>query len=387
LQTVLTLFGTRPEVIKLAPVIRALEARAGRFRTVNVTSAQHRELLYPFTEFFGIRLDHDLQVMEEDQTPSQVCARVLLALDSVLESVAPDLLLVQGDTTTTLAGALAGFHRRIPVGHVEAGLRTGDPSSPFPEEMNRRLTTRLASLHLAATPRNVETLLSEGVPSERIALTGNPVVDSLLTVRDTPSVSEKLSALGRFVGERKLIVLTTHRRESFGALMRENLRVLRGFVERHDDVTLVFPVHPNPAVQEQAQQILGGAERVRLVPPLDYLDFVRLLAMAWLVVSDSGGIQEEAPSLGKPVLVLRENTERAEAIEAGVARLVGNDPSRLRELLEEAYPDHPWLHKARGGANPFGRGDAGPRIVAAIEQFLRTGSAAVREKTAESARG
>jgi UDP-N-acetylglucosamine 2-epimerase (non-hydrolysing) len=379
-KTVLTLFGTRPEVIKLAPVMSELCRRSDCFRSCHVTSAQHTHLLYPLTEAFGISLHHDLKVMTPGQSLSEVLAKVLVALDAVLLAERPDLILVQGDTTTALAGALAGFHRDVPVGHVEAGLRSGNARSPFPEEMNRRLVSRLASLHFAATSRNVETLRDEGVPDDRIVLTGNPVVDSLLNVlKRAPAngASEHgASANGRagFDGT-KLIVLTTHRRESFGETMSGNLRVLREFVESHDDVSLAFPVHPNPSVRGPSYEILGGSPRIHLLEPMEYFEFVHLLSRAWLIVSDSGGVQEEAPSLGKPLLVLRENTERPEAVEAGVARLVGGRPETLREMLHELYPNHAWLGQVARSRNPFGDGTAAVQIVDAIERFLGAGAA------------
>lgn len=380
MKTVLTLFGTRPEVIKLAPVMSELCRRSDCFRSCHVTSAQHTHLLYPLTEAFGISLHHDLKVMTPGQSLSEVLAKVLVALDAVLLAERPDLILVQGDTTTALAGALAGFHRDVPVGHVEAGLRSGNARSPFPEEMNRRLVSRLASLHFAATSRNVETLRDEGVPDDRIVLTGNPVVDSLLNVlKRAPAngASEHgASANGRagFDGT-KLIVLTTHRRESFGETMSGNLRVLREFVESHDDVSLAFPVHPNPSVRGPSYEILGGSPRIHLLEPMEYFEFVHLLSRAWLIVSDSGGVQEEAPSLGKPLLVLRENTERPEAVEAGVARLVGGRPETLREMLHELYPNHAWLGQVARSRNPFGDGTAAVQIVDAIERFLGAGAA------------
>jgi len=370
-KTILTLFGTRPEIIKLAPVIRALEARGGALRTLNVASSQHRELLHPFAARLAVRIDHDLDVMAPGQVPSEVCARVLARLDPLLAAEKPHLLLVQGDTTTALAGALAGFHRGVPVGHVEAGLRTGDARSPFPEEMNRRLVTQLAQYHFAATAENVETLRGEGVAAERIALTGNPVVDALRHILASEESSPELrEALGPLAGLR-LIALTTHRRESFGPVMEGHLRVLRRFVERHADLALVFPVHPNPAVREVAERVLAGAERVLRLEPLEYPDFIHLLSRAWLLVSDSGGVQEEAPTLGKPLLVLRENTERPEVLRCGVGRLVGNSSSRLEALLEEARADERWARHAGSVANPFGSGDAGERIAAAIERLLK----------------
>ncbi len=367
---VLTLFGTRPEVIKLAPVVRQLEADPRQFRTVNVASGQHVELLYPFARLFGLRIDHDLRVMEPGQNPNTVCARVLAALDPVLDREAPDVVLVQGDTTTAMAGALAAFHRRIPVGHVEAGLRSGNVSSPYPEEMNRTLVGRLATFHFAATPRNRAALLDEGVADERVFVTGNPVVDALHDVMARPSENPRLRDRVEATRGLRRIVLTTHRRESFGPVMAENLRVLRRFVEAHGDVALLFPVHPNPAVVEATRSILADHPRVHLLPPLDYVDFVFLLSQAWLVVSDSGGVQEEAPTLGKPLLILRENTERPESVESGVARLVGGDPRRLASLLDEAYAPGSWAEAAARVENPFGRGDAAERIVAILAQRL-----------------
>jgi UDP-N-acetylglucosamine 2-epimerase (non-hydrolysing) len=370
MKRVLCLFGTRPEIIKLAPVLRELEARPDRFETIHVASSQHTELLHPFVRHFGIRVDRDLGVMEADQTPTQVVSRVLAALEPALEQEAPDLLLVQGDTTTAMAGTVAGFFAGIPVGHVEAGLRSGDPASPFPEEMNRRLITRLARYHFAATSHNVETLLSEGVPKENIALTGNPVVDALLAALEQRHLSPELVAELAAIRAQKLLVLTTHRRESFGATMTGNLEVLRRFVEHREDVALAFPVHPNPQVREPTRAVLAGAPRVHLLEPLGYPDFIHLLSRAWLIVSDSGGIQEEAPTLGKALLVLRENTERPEALEAGVARLVGGSPERLESMLEEIYADDVWIRRVREIDNPFGRGDSGERIAEAIQAFL-----------------
>jgi UDP-N-acetylglucosamine 2-epimerase (non-hydrolysing) len=351
-------------------VIAALEARAPALRTVNVTSAQHTDLLYPFVRMFGLRLDHDLRVMQPGQTPSDVCGRVLTALDALLVVERPDLVVVQGDTTTALAGALASFHRRIPVGHVEAGLRSGDAQSPFPEEMNRRLITRLASWHFAATARNVAALRAEGVADDTVFVTGNPVVDSLQSIAGRAAISPAMAELLEATRGLRRLVLTTHRRESFGEAMAGNLHVLRRFVERRPDVALLFPVHPNPGVAGPARAILGGHPRIHLTPPLGYEDFSVLLAHAWLVVSDSGGVQEEAPSLGKAVLVLRENTERPEAIEAGVARLVGGQPARLALMLEEASLPGSWIESVGRRPNPFGDGDSGARIAGIVERVL-----------------
>ena len=370
----MTILGTRPEVIKLAPVIQQLEARNDVLETVNVSSSQHTDLLYPFLKLFGVRIDHDLQVMRAGQGLNGLCARVLERLDPLLDQVKPDFILVQGDTTTAMGGALAAFHKRVPVGHVEAGLRTGNAFSPFPEEVNRRLVTRLAAHHYAPTAGNVENLLSEGVPRERIFLTGNPVVDSLMGILRKFPVPSTVKELLRATEGLKRVVLTTHRRESFGGVMAENLRMIRDFVEHHSDVAVIFPVHPNPAVVSAARSILSSHPRIQLIEPLRYDEFVFLLANAWLIVSDSGGVQEEAPTLGKPLLILRENTEVPEAVECGVARLVGGNPVRFRSILEEVYEDNRWMTEVREIDNPFGQGDSGKQIADAIELALNVSS-------------
>ena len=368
---VLTLFGTRPEAIKLAPVIRGLEANSDSIETINVASGQHTDLLYPFARLLEIRIDRDLRVMLPSQTPNQVCARVMSAMDVILEKEQPELILVQGDTTTALAGALAGFHREIPVGHVEAGLRSGNPRSPFPEEMNRRMISRLATYHFAATTRNRMTLLAEGVEKRNIFVTGNPVVDSLKAIVSRSSQRNPvLEQLLQNTNGLKRLILTTHRRERFGELMMENLVTLRQFVESHKDVALIFPVHPNPAVVDAARAALSHHSRIHLIEPLGYEDFIALLSEAWLIVSDSGGVQEEAPTLGKPLLVLRENTERPEALESGIARLVGARPEALALMLEEAYLDGSWASQVGRIENPFGDGESGQRIAEIIAELI-----------------
>ncbi len=368
-QRVLCVFGTRPEVIKLAPVLRALQSRAD-IDTLVVSSGQHTSLLYPFLDFFGIKLDHDLQVMQPNQTPNEVCARVMAGLEPIIQREKPSLILVQGDTTTALAGALSGFHHGILVGHVEAGLRSGNPNSPFPEEMNRRLVSRVATYHFAATAGNRAALLQEGVSAANIFVTGNPVVDSLTYIRENATPSERAAELLQLAEGKKLIVLTTHRRESFGKVMRQHLRTIRDFVREHEDVAAVFAVHPNPNVRAAAEAELDGQERIHLVEPLNYPDFIHLLQHAWLLVSDSGGIQEEAPTLRKPLLVLRSNTERPEAVESGVAVLVGDKPGRLRQLLHAALTDKVWADRVRTVENPFGDGAAGEKIADILHQEL-----------------
>jgi UDP-N-acetylglucosamine 2-epimerase (non-hydrolysing) len=367
---VFCLFGTRPEVIKLAPVIRDLKRAEQGVDVRTICSGQHSDLLNPLLDLFDLSPDHHLDVMQPRQTPNEVCARVLERLGPIVAKEAPELMIVQGDTTTALAGALTAFHHTVPVAHVEAGLRSGNPESPFPEEMNRRLITRLATYHFAATSGNREALLDEGVPEASIFITGNPVVDSLQHILRTASPSERIRPLLDRISGSKLVVLTTHRRENFGDTMRQNLRALREFVETREDVTLVFAVHPNPNVVEEAQAELSGHSRILLIAPLDYPDFLQLLLHAWLVVSDSGGIQEEAPSLGKPLLVLRNNTERKEAVEAGAAVLVGDEPGRLTSILKQVYIDSTWIETMRQMPNPFGDGMAARRIANVISSAL-----------------
>jgi len=377
---ILVLFGTRPEIIKLAPVIRTLELRSSDYEILNVSSGQHAQLLETFTRDLSVRVDRDLVVGTPGQTPNEIVRRVLEGLEPIILAWGPDAILVQGDTSTALAGALAGFHAGVPVGHVEAGLRSDDLMSPFPEEMNRRLISRLASFHFAATSHNLETLLEEGVSRDWIALTGNPVVDSVNWAMERLEVSPRLGEIISQVEERKILLLTTHRRESFGEAMEERMRVLGEFVDQHPDVALVFPVHPNPEVQERAKRLLGEREGVFLVPPLGYADFIHLLANSWLIVSDSGGIQEETPSLGRPLLLIRENTERPEAIESGLVRLVTDPGSALREALEGALEESGWMRDLKAIPNPFGQGDAGEKIGDALMQLLAA-------KDAERTRG
>ena len=365
---VLVLFGTRPEVIKLAPVIHELRKKS--FQTIVVSSSQHKQLLKPFLDDLSVDVDFDLGVMKRNQTPSEVCSRILAKLDKILAVEQPDLILVQGDTTTTLAGALAGFYRRIPVGHVEAGLRSGNAMSPFPEEMNRRLVSKIASFHFAATEKNRRNLLSESVASEKIFVTGNPVVDAMKHMLKHFVPSDKIKQLIKSTEKKKRLLLTTHRRESFGSAMTENLQVMRNFIDKREDVCMFFPVHPNPNVKAVAKEILGGCDRIHLIEPLNYSDFLAVMKSAWLIVSDSGGVQEEAPSLGKPLLILRENTERPEAIRAGVAKLIGNNPGALKKLLEENYLVDTWIKSVKEVANPFGDGKSAVRIVRVIEENL-----------------
>jgi UDP-N-acetylglucosamine 2-epimerase len=369
---VLVVFGTRPEAIKLAPVIRALRHSARLTVRVCVTG-QHREMLDQMLNVFGITPDHDLAVMQPEQDLFDVTARTLTGMRAVLDREPPAALLVQGDTTSAFAAALAAFYRRVPVGHVEAGLRTGQPFNPFPEEMNRRLTTHLASWHFAPTARAREHLLREGVAPDRILVTGNTVVDALGLVverldRDpalggAPTTDERLA-------KRRLVLVTGHRRESFGEGMRNICRALLEIADRHDDVAVVYPVHLNPAVQRPVRELLGQHPRIVLTPPLEYLPFVALMRRARLILTDSGGLQEEAPSFGVPVLVMRETTERPEAIEAGTARLVGTDPAVIVAAATELLADAGAHRRMRAAGNPFGDGHAAERIVRHLEQAI-----------------
>lgn len=366
---VLFVFGTRPEAVKLCPLILRMRER-DEFEARVCVTAQHREMLDAMLGRFGVEADHDLDVMAPDQPLNVLTARVLERLDPVLGAERPDFVLVQGDTTTTMAGALAAFHRRIPVGHVEAGLRTGDVTQPFPEEMNRVLAGRLATLHFAPTPRAADNLVREGVERERILVTGNTGIDALLYVRERLESGEWQGFDGAVpAADKKLILMTAHRRESFGEGFVRICEAVRRLAGR-GDVEIVYPVHPNPNVREVVERMLRGVEGVRLIEPLDYVPFVDLMRRADILLTDSGGVQEEGPSFGKPVLVMRDKTERQEALEAGAAILVGTDPDRIvrtaGRLLDSSEARAPFTRVR----NPFGDGRASDRITSAILSFL-----------------
>ncbi|MEJ5368548.1 MAG: UDP-N-acetylglucosamine 2-epimerase (non-hydrolyzing) [Bryobacteraceae bacterium] len=366
---VLFVFGTRPEAVKLCPLILRMRA-GGELEPRVCVTAQHREMLDAMLERFGVGADHDLDVMSANQPLNGLAARILERLDPVLESERPDFVVVQGDTTTTMAAALAAFHRRIPCGHVEAGLRTGDMTQPFPEEMNRVVTGRLAALHFAPTPRAAENLLREGVAKERIHVTGNTGIDALLYVRERLERGEWEGFPGDAPAPgKKLILMTAHRRESFGEGFVRICEAVRRLARR-GDVEIVYPVHPNPNVREVVERMLGGVEGVRLVEPLDYVPFVDLMRRADLLLTDSGGVQEEGPSFGKPVLVMREKTERQEAVEAGAAILVGTDPERIVFSAGRLLDSEEAREAFTRVRNPFGDGRASERIVRAIHSFL-----------------
>jgi UDP-N-acetylglucosamine 2-epimerase (non-hydrolysing) len=352
-------FGTRPEAIKMAPVIHAARRMAD---PVIISSGQHRDMIAPILDWFQIKPDHDLALMKAGQTPQDLLARALLALNDVLENTRPDAVLVQGDTSTALAGALAAFHLKIPVGHVEAGLRTGDIHSPFPEEANRQLISRIAAWHFAPTLRQAEFLHAEKV-SGMVSVVGNTVVDALewtsmrLGEPKTP--------------ERPFVVVTAHRRESFGAPIREAFAAIGELARRHPGFDFIYPVHRNPNVLGPASEILGKIANVKLIDPLEYPELIDLLRRSHLVISDSGGIQEEAPSFGVPVLILRESTERPEVIDAGIGHLVGTSRERILKMGSHFLDNPQSRFEASSAANPFGDGRAGEKIIA---QLLAAGA-------------
>lgn len=369
MKNVLVVFGTRPEAIKLAPVVRQLQRLPSLGCRVCVT-AQHRELLDQVLRVFELEVHHDLDLMQAGQTLAGLTARILTALDPVLAAEQPHLLVVQGDTTTAFAAALAAFYRRIPVAHVEAGLRTGDPAAPFPEEVNRVLAGRLASLHFPPTEMAAANLAREGVDARRIVITGNTAVDAVLEVQGRLERGELAGGFFPFLDPlRKLIVVTAHRRESFGEGFRSICSALRRLALRRD-VQIVFPVHPNPEVRAVVERELRGAGGAVLLEPLEYLPFVDLMRRAHFLLTDSGGIQEEAPSLGKPVLVMRDRTERPEAVVAGTARLVGTAEAAIVRESVLLLEDTAEYARRSQVSNPYGDGHAGERIAQSIQAFL-----------------
>ncbi len=363
-QTILTIMGTRPEAIKLAPLVLELQQRPREFKSVLCVTGQHREMLDQVLEAFSLAVDHDLNLMAPNQTLAQVTARATAGLDQVYSTVQPDVAIVQGDTTTVLCGALVGHYHKVKVGHVEAGLRTGNKFSPFPEEMNRRLVSRLADLHFAPTVHAADTLISEGTDPASVFVTGNTVIDSLLLTRDR--VTQKIPAdavpLEKLLKHDKVVLITGHRRESHGQGFEDICQAIRQVADEQTDTSFIYPVHLNPNVQEPVQRILGHHERIHLIQPLAYEPFVWLMNRATVVVTDSGGVQEEAPSLGKPVLVMRETTERPEGIDAGNARLVGVSKSKITAELTRLLTDPSARTAMARIKNPYGDGTASRQI-------------------------
>jgi UDP-N-acetylglucosamine 2-epimerase (non-hydrolysing) len=369
-RTLLVVFGTRPDAVKMAPVVRALRACPDEMTPVVAVTAQHRELLDQVLRLFAIEPDFDLDIMTEGQSLVDITVRTLTGLERLLPDVNPDLMLVQGDAAPSFIGALAAFYRKIPVAHVEAGLRTADKYQPFPEEMYRRMTSVLADLHFAPTAAARANLEREGVPSGRILVTGNTVIDALLDVaaRDEPPDDPRLRSALSHAGRR--ILLTSHRRENWGEPQRRIFLAVRDLLERFQDLQLIFPVHPNPIVLGPAREILGGHPRAHLLPPVDYAAVVSCMRASTLILTDSGGIQEEAPSLGRPVLVLRETTERPEGVTAGTAVLVGTDRAVILRTAGELLSDPEAYARMSQARNPYGDGRAAERIAGALRWYF-----------------
>lgn len=373
---VMTVFGTRPEGIKMAPVVQALEAST-KLDTVTVLSGQHRDMLDQVVSAFELTPHHDLAVMRHGQDLFDVTSRILVGMRDVLRAERPDAVLVHGDTTTCLAAGLAAFYERIPLGHVEAGLRTGDLSAPFPEEANRVLIDRLCTWWFAPTPRSADMLRAEGIDGPGLIVTGNTVIDALLWMRDRVAAREGTvwdtrygSVAPSLAGNARMVLITGHRRESFGDGFVQICSAIRTLSERHPDVLFVYPVHMNPNVREPVNRYLSGVANIHLIEPQEYPDFVRLMDRAHIVLTDSGGIQEEAPSLGKPVLVMRETTERPEGIDSGTVRLVGTRADSIVENTHNLLVNEAEYERMSRAHNPYGDGEASQRIVAALESSL-----------------
>lgn len=362
---VMTVFGTRPEAIKMAPVVLELQKHADRIQTIVAVTAQHRQMLDQVLDLFQITPDYDLDIMSQGQTLYDITTKSLMGLKDVLAKEKPDLVLVHGDTTTTFAGALASYYQQVPVGHVEAGLRTGDIYSPFPEEMNRKLTGAIAAIHFAPTATAKANLLKENVNPSHIYVTGNTVIDALMTtVAGDYDFGDDLKDVD--FHNHRVILLTTHRRENLGEPMRHIYKALRRIIEEIPDTEIVFPVHRNPLVRKVVEEELAGVDRIHLIDPMEYEPFANLMSLSSLVLTDSGGIQEEAPSLGKPVLVLRNTTERPEAVEAGTVRLIGTDKDVVYAETKRLLTDQAAYDAMSNAVNPYGDGKASQRIVQAI---------------------
>lgn len=371
MKKVMLVFGTRPEAIKMAPLVRELQKTEG-IRPVVCVTAQHREMLDQVLDLFGLTPDYDLDIMKPDQTIGMITTNVLTGMDEVLEKEKPDMVLVHGDTTTTFAAALACFYRRISVGHVEAGLRTRDKYSPYPEEMNRVLTGHLADLHFAPTETNRDNLMREGIPADRIFITGNTVIDALLEVAGKPYDFQEEPLRSIDFENRRIVTVTCHRRENLGENMENIFGAIRRIVQEFDDVEVVYPMHMNPRVREIAGRILRGADRVHLIEPLQYQPFVNLMARSYLIITDSGGMQEEAPALGKPVLVVRKETERPEAVAAGTVRLAGVEEETVYRLTRELLADKESYDRMAFAVNPYGDGQACRRIAGRLKKAWKT---------------
>ena len=370
---IMVVFGTRPEAIKMAPLVLELQKQRETIETITVVTAQHRQMLDQVLETFNIVPDYDLDIMGKSQTLLDITSKILNQLDPVIKKEKPDMVLVHGDTTTTFAASLVAFYNQVRIGHVEAGLRTFDKYSPYPEEMNRQMTDDLADLYFAPTSESKANLLKENHPESSIVVTGNTAIDALkLTVQE----NYHHEVLDQVDPAKKVILVTMHRRENQGAPMRAVFGALREMVDQEPTIEVVYPVHLSPAVQEAANDLLGDHDRIHLIEPLDVLDFHNLASRSYFIMSDSGGVQEEAPSLGKPVLVLRDTTERPEGVKAGTLKLVGTDPAVVKSTMTELLTnEHLYLEMANA-RNPYGDGGASERIVQAIKHYFGQGDAA-----------
>ncbi|WP_346959990.1 non-hydrolyzing UDP-N-acetylglucosamine 2-epimerase [uncultured Arthrobacter sp.] len=369
---IMPIFGTRPEAIKMAPIVAELQ-ESPLFDCVVTVTGQHREMLDQVNELFGIVPDHDLDILQQRQSLSAIMTRTIDGLDRLFTADKPDAVIVQGDTTTSTAGAIAAFYHGIPVVHVEAGLRSGDLFSPFPEEANRKITSQIASLHLAPTPVSKANLLAEGISADDVVVTGNSVIDALLTTvgKEIPFTDPQLEELA--ASGRRILLVTTHRRENQGDAMRGVGRALARLADSEPDMAIVLPVHKNPAVREAVLPALEGKSNVVVTEPLPYGEFTRMLSLAHVVLTDSGGVQEEAPSLGKPVLVMRDNTERPEALEAGTVKLIGTDEEKIVAEVTRLLHDPAHFEAMANAVNPYGDGQAAARTVAALQELLGVG--------------
>lgn len=364
---VMTVFGTRPEAIKMAPLVLELQKQSQRFEAITTVSAQHREMLDQVLDIFHIKPDYDLNIMHARQTLTDITSNVLINLDKILKEAKPDIVLVHGDTTTTFAASVAAFYNQIPIGHVEAGLRTWEKYSPYPEEMNRQMTDAMTDLYFAPTNQSKANLLKENHKEDNIYITGNTAIDAL---KQTVDKEYHHDILDKVSPDNKLILLTMHRRENQGEPMRRVFKVIREVVESREDVEVIYPVHLSPAVQEAAKEILGNTERIHLISPLDVVDFHNLAARSYFIMTDSGGVQEEAPSLGKPVLVLRDTTERPEGVEAGTLKLVGTESEKVKKEMEELLDNDAEYRRMAQAKNPYGDGKASERILDAIAYYF-----------------
>lgn len=364
----MTVFGTRPEAIKMAPLVLKLKQNPEKFETITTVTAQHRQMLDQVLDIFHITPDHDLNIMKDRQTLSDITSNVILNLDQVLTTEKPDIVLVHGDTTTTFAASISAFYHQIVVGHVEAGLRTWNKYSPYPEEMNRQLTDVLSDLYFAPTAESKANLLQENHPEKQIFITGNTAIDAL---KQTVSQDYHHDILDLIDPKKRMILVTMHRRENQGEPMRRVFKVMRSVVAQHDDVEIIYPVHLNPVVQEAANSILGNHPRIHLIDPLDVVDFHNLAARSYFIMTDSGGVQEEAPSLEKPVLVLRDTTERPEGVAAGTLKLVGTQAADVQAGMLELLDDQAAYDRMAHAKNPYGDGQASERILEAISYYFK----------------